>query len=305
MARQRHSEREIGRGERARVVLLRRTAAGEDGVAPAAVESAAQDTHGGLVGCRHRPIAGDDDDALLEGGDGGGVAPLDGGSGLGFLLGALALRDVAQNDLVRRLAAPCGADAHDLDDELDAVGMHHRHLGALHGIAGFVQLVETGDDGTDVGRADEQGHRLAQGLGQHIQPGEVQSRRVGVDDDALLVDDDPVRRVLDQQLEAFSDVGRDPRHRPGIAHVGHDPEEALGLGEQCGPHENPVDDPAGLLHLLNELVVVPHHTGPHRLHDRRQQYVAQILQRHGASFGPRRNPVASAGGGVSDERFEA
>ena len=70
--------------------MLGGIAAGEDGVAPAHARDGAEDARGRVVGRRHRAVAVDDDHALLQGGHGGGVAPLDGGPGLSLLLGPLA-----------------------------------------------------------------------------------------------------------------------------------------------------------------------------------------------------------------------
>jgi hypothetical protein len=102
---------------------------------------------------------------------------------------------------------------------------------------------------------------------------------VRVDDQALLVHHDPVGRVLDEQLQALADIGRDPGDVAGLRHVGGDPEEVshLAVGDDHGPHENAVDLTVGGLVFLDELIVLPHHARRDRLQDGGEQGVTELV----------------------------
>ena len=251
------------------------------------VEPAAEDPRGRVVGGGHRAVAVDDDHALLEGGHGGGVAPLDGGAGRGRLLGQLALRDVAQDDLEGGLAAPARAGAGHLDGRTRSPSA--RTIVASKPFTtspGSLQLGQAGDGAREVVGADERRDGLARGASvERLQPDHAQAGGVGVDDEPVLVDDDAVGGVLDEELEPLADVGGDPGHVAGLRDVGHDAEEpgGTGVGDGHGPDEHAVDVAVGRLELLDQLVVLPRHPGPDRLDDGRQHGVAELARRSRAA----------------------
>ena len=66
-----------------------------------------------------------------------------------------------------------------------------------------------------------------------------------------------------------------------------------------------MDDSLGVLHLLDQLVVVPDDTGAHCFHDGGEEDVTQFPELDRPSVRTRRNPVPTTRRGVPYERLEA
>ena len=157
------------------------------------------DDLGGLVPALDAAVGVDADDGVRDVGHQAG--PVAGGG-----LGGPALRHVAQDGLVGRLAAPGGADAGELHVGHGAVGADGTDLAVLEELAGLGQAGQALDHAVDVVGVDPVGDRLAVVVPHGLHVEELERGPVAVDEEAVLVDDHHVGGDLGQEAVAVDQV---------------------------------------------------------------------------------------------------